>query len=69
MINIFEPSLGEDDLIAIKKVFNSKWIGKGEIVSLFEENFANELNSKKENFLSTTSCTEGIFLASKTFRF
>lgn len=69
MINIFEPSLGEDDLIAIKKVFNSKWIGKGEIVSLFEENFANELNSKKENFLSTTSCTEGIFLASKLFDF
>ena len=69
MINIFEPSLGEDDLIAIKKVFDSKWIGKGEIVSLFEGNFANELNSKKENFLSTTSCTEGIFLASKLFDF
>lgn len=69
MINIFEPSLGDDDLIAIKKVFDSKWIGKGEIVSLFEENFANELNSIKENFLSTTSCTEGIFLASKLFDF
>ncbi|MAV64702.1 MAG: aminotransferase DegT [Candidatus Marinimicrobia bacterium] len=69
MINIFEPSLGEDDLNAIRKVFVSKWIGKGDVVNLFEKNFANSLNSNPENFLSTTSCTEGIFLASKLFNF
>ncbi len=69
MINIFEPSLGDDDLKAIKKVFDSKWIGKGDEVRLFENNFAEHLLSNSKNFVSTTSCTEGIFLAAKLFNF
>lgn len=69
MINIFEPSLGSDDLDAMSKVFESKWIGKGKQVELFERNFAENLLSNPENFLSTTSCTEGIFLATKLFDF
>lgn len=69
MINIFEPSLGSDDLEAISKVFSSKWIGKGNQVELFEKNFSESLLSSSQNFISTTSCTEGIFLATKLFNF
>ena len=69
MINIFQPSLGKEELDAIKKVFESNWIGKGEWVSQFEKGFAEHLNLNPENFLSTTCCTEGIFLASDLFAF
>ncbi|PMG18840.1 DegT/DnrJ/EryC1/StrS family aminotransferase [Vibrio splendidus] len=69
MINLFQPNLGQEELAAVKSVFESNWIGKGKKVSQFEEKFAQSLNTKKEHFLSTTSCTEAIFLSSKIFGF
>jgi dTDP-4-amino-4,6-dideoxygalactose transaminase len=69
MINVFQPILGEDELEAIKQVFSSNWIGKGDQVSNFELNFSKSLLAKKENFCSTTSCTEGLFLAPELFNF
>lgn len=69
MINLFQPNLGLEELEAVKSVFESNWIGKGKKVSQFEEKFAQSLNAKKEHFLSTTSCTEAIFLSSKIFEF
>lgn len=69
MINLFQPALGEEELEAIKKVFESNWIGKGKLVATFEEKFADNLKCDKSHFLSTTSCTEAIFLAAKIFNF
>ena len=69
MINLFQPSLGEDELKEIEKVFESNWIGKGKEVSDFEEAFADNLKTKKEHFLTTTSCTEAIFLSADLFEF
>jgi aminotransferase len=69
VINLFQPLLGDDELNAIQNVFKSNWIGKGLLVKEFEESFAIQLNSKVENFLSTTSCTEAIFLSAKIFNF
>ena len=69
MINIFQPSLGKEELDAIEKVFESNWIGKGEWVRNFEEGFAKHLNANEEHFTSTTSCSEAIFLASDLFNF
>ena len=43
MINIFQPSLGKEELDAIAKVFESNWIGKGKFVSEFEKGFAEHL--------------------------
>lgn len=63
MINLFEPTLGSQELNAVEQVFNSKWIGKGENVKRFEAGFAKLHGLDPEHFLSTTSCTEGIFLA------
>jgi dTDP-4-amino-4,6-dideoxygalactose transaminase len=69
MINLFQPNLGDDELKAISQVFKSNWLGKGDFVNEFEERFALNLNSSPSKFLSTTSCTEGIFLAAELFDF
>ena len=44
MINVFQPSLGEEELLAVEKVFASNWIGKGAKTKLFEEKFSTYLN-------------------------
>ena len=69
MINLFQPSLGTDELNLIEQVFKSNWIGKGSLVNDFEIKFAAMLQNESGNFLSTTSCTEAIFLSSKLFNF
>ena len=61
MINIFQPSLGKEELDSIKDVFASNWIGKGKKSDEFEFLFSEKINVKSKNILSTTSCTEGIF--------
>ncbi len=68
-INLFQPCLGKEELAEVSKVFESNWIGKGPKTALFEERFALHLDSKKEQVLSTSSCTEAIFLSSKIFNF
>lgn len=37
MINVFQPSLGEEELERIKGVFESNWLGKGKINEEFED--------------------------------
>jgi len=69
MINLFQPNLGDEELALIKDVFTSNWLGKGNSVKDFENKFATSLSSNSESFLSTTSCTEAIFLAAKLFNF
>ncbi|OQX74451.1 MAG: hypothetical protein B6D59_02505 [Campylobacteraceae bacterium 4484_4] len=69
MINLFQPSLGKEELAEIEKVFASNWIGKGGYVERFEEMFAQSLKSERSRFLSTTSCTEAIFLSGDLFDF
>ena len=69
MINIFQPSLGLEEIDEIKKVFESNWLGKGEYVKKFESGFAESLNKEDKYFLSTTSCTEGIMLSAELFDF
>lgn len=69
MINIFQPSLGKEEINELKKVFESNWLGKGEYVKNFEIGFANNLKIDPKYFLSTTSCTEAIMLSSELFQF
>ena len=69
MINLFQPNLGDEELALIKDVFTSNWLGKGNGVKDFESKFATSLSSNSESFLSTTSCTEAIFLSAKLFNF
>lgn len=61
MINVFQPTLGKEELNRLEKVFESNWIGKGKLVSEFEETYARHLGSGKENVLTTNCCSEGLF--------
>ena len=69
MINLFQPALGEEELNEIRKVFESNWLGKGDYVKNFEQGFAKNLKTSVRHFLSTTSCTEAIFLSAELFNF
>lgn len=61
MINVFQPTLGQEELDRLKQVFESNWIGKGKLVSKFEETFAAHIGSPKGNVLTTNCCSEGLF--------
>lgn len=67
MINVMQPSLGLEELEAIKKVFDSNWIGKGKVVSDFEEIYAKHLKSTPDRVLTTNCCTEGLFASMYLF--
>lgn len=61
MINVFQPSLGEEELKRIGDVFESNWLGKGKLVAEFEKQFAKHLNSTDNKVLTTNCCSEGLF--------
>ena len=65
MINVYQPSLGEEELSRIRDVFASNWIGKGKLTAEFEEKFAKHLNVDSNKVLSTNCCTEGLFSSMK----
>lgn len=67
MINIFQPSLGTEELKRLEEVFASNWIGKGQQVLDFERAFAESLGADPRHFTSSTCCTEGLYLAMQLF--
>lgn len=62
-----QPSLGKEELEALKKVFESNWIGKGNKVKEFEKEYSKHINSSIDNVLSTNCCSEGLFSSMKIF--
>ena len=65
MINVFQPSLGGEELEAVRRVFQSNWLGKGRLTGQFEEAFASHLGVPRKHLRSSNSCTEGLFLSLK----
>lgn len=61
MINIFQPNIPEESKLLLEEVFASKWLGRGEIASQFDEEMAKYLGINKSNFHSLSCCTEAIF--------
>lgn len=61
MINVFQPTLGKEELNRLEQVFASNWIGKGRLVNEFEEVYAKHLGSTKSRVLTTNCCSEGLF--------
>jgi dTDP-4-amino-4,6-dideoxygalactose transaminase len=76
MINIYQPSLGKEELKAVESVFKSNWLGKGPKTKEFIEQFAKKLTTEgaivdsmgvgfetasPDNLLTISSCTEGLF--------
>ena len=63
MINVFEPALRAEELEAVKKVFESNWVGKGRVTDQFESQFAGFLGVERNLIRSVSCCTEGLFQA------
>lgn len=61
MINVFQPTMGGAELERIKQVFESNWIGKGKLVTEFEQKWAEHIGSTPKNVLTTNCCSEGLF--------
>ena len=61
MINVFQPELGKEELRAIKKVFESNWLGKGKITEQFEKEFSGYQGVNNNQIKSISCCTEGLF--------
>lgn len=55
------PPWGGAELEKIKEVFQSNWIGKGKLVSEFEEKWASHVGSSVNKVLTTNCCSEGLF--------
>lgn len=67
MINVFQPSLGEEELARIREVFASNWLGKGKLTDEFEAGFAAHLGVPGARVLSTNCCSEGLFTSMRVF--
>lgn len=67
MINVFQPSLGQEELDRIKQVFESNWLGKGKLNDEFETGFAAHLKTGREHIFTTNCCSEGLFTSMHMF--
>jgi dTDP-4-amino-4,6-dideoxygalactose transaminase len=61
MINVFQPSLGQRELEAVGRVFESNWPGKGRVTEEFERTFAEYIDAPATQVRSVSCCTEGLF--------
>lgn len=61
MIQVFRPSLGEDELRAVSEVFESGWIGLGPKTAEFERRFAEFVGAK--HAVAVNSATAALHLA------
>ena len=65
MIPLFRPSLGEEELEAIRQAFKSGWVGLGPRTREFEEAFAEYIGVK--HAVGMASATDALQLSLKTF--
>lgn len=63
MLNVFQPSLGDQELAAVREVFESCWVGHGPRVDAFEAAWAEHIGADREQVTSTSSCTAATFIA------
>ncbi len=63
MMNVFQPALGAEELVAVKDVFASNWVGKGAVTDRFEADFAAYAGVDRGLMRSVSCCTEGTFQA------
>lgn len=60
MINLFQPSVGEDELDAVREVFASNWLGVGDRTTRFETAFGNFVGCRADQLVAVASCSEGL---------
>lgn len=57
-IRLFKPSIGSDELVEIKKTFDASWIGYGQKVKKFEDQWKDKFNTKYA--IAVNSCTAAL---------
>ena len=62
-IQLFSNSLGDEELQAINRIFQSKWIGFGNETKMFEEELGKKIGFSK--LLAVNSCTSALFMSMK----
>lgn len=65
MINVFQPTLGDEELAAVAEVFTSGWIGKGKRTEEFVAQFAAHVGVDRDQLVPVNSCTEAMFVAAE----
>ena len=66
-IRLFKPSLGEEELQAIKEAFDRSWVGLGPRVNEFENKWADFIGAKQA--IGVNSATAALHLALACFKF
>ncbi len=67
-IRLFKPSFGNEELIAIKKIFKKSWIGYGPEVKKFENSWSKFIGIKYSVGVTSCSAALHVALASKNFK-
>jgi aminotransferase len=62
-INVFQPTLGAEELAAVGEVFAGNWLGYGPRSAAFENEFAAHLGVPPGHTLLINAATAGLFLA------
>ena len=67
-IRLFKPSFNNDEIVALKKIFNKSWIGYGLEVKKFEKYWSKYIGIKYSVGVTSCSAALHIALASKNFK-
>lgn len=68
MINLFQPTTGNEELQALSHTLDTHWLGKGAQVQAFEAAWAKHVGAEPANMVSTNSCTSALFEAVRLAR-
>jgi len=63
MIQVFQPSLSSDEAKRVAQIFATNWIGRGQMVNLFEAEFAYHIGVNPESMIAISNCTAGLFMS------
>jgi dTDP-4-amino-4,6-dideoxygalactose transaminase len=61
MINIFQPSVSKASMLVLEEVFDSNWLGRGELVKAFEEELSDFFHVSGKNIHTIACATDAIF--------
>lgn len=60
-IQLFQPSLGREEIESVYSVMHSNWLGRGPVSAQFESAWAQHIGVAPAQCLAITSATEGLF--------
>jgi aminotransferase len=69
MINVFQPSVGAEELAAVGEAFDNNWLGYGPKTREFEQDFGEHLGVPAEALLFLNSATSALTLTAKLLEF